>query len=235
MKKNVFLLVPELRHDGLSQYSVRARSIAGDPSGKSVITASFTLPPQVLPTYWLANELSEKDVLTIGESLPANLFWLTTLFLGIDASASAIKPSYASAEDILISSKAIGLRKLLKNLKFSKTNKLDTTSLASQGHVPPLPKHIISQEFYNRLREAINPGLRPFIENEVPNVFEWANKLWIPLRLEDQAISVQRCVPLETFITSGKYTGSLATKPFVVRYNDILYALIEDTCLLLVQ
>jgi hypothetical protein len=235
---SVFESPVELRYDGLSQTSTRSISYTDDIHGPTKVRVRTHLPPFVLPSYWQEYRLSEKDVYKLADYLPARLLWLSCLVHGSDVQAGCLKPSFARVDEVLISYRLLAIRTLISSLQFSflsKTPVLDTTSPASLEHIPPLPAQEIDESLISNITKLLHPRLRAFEICKIRGLFPWQSKLYLPRKLEDDAIYLQRATPFENYERSNKRQKyGCATIPFVVQTPDDskLYALCEDGLLL---
>ncbi len=222
-----------LQHDGLTQTSTRTVFHVDDMHGPTKIHVKTHLPPFVLPSYWSDYQLSQKDVEVLVDRLPAQLLWLSCLVHGIDVTAACLKPSYAKADEILISSRALAIRTLISRTGYifkSKTKVLDTTSAASLEHIPPLPTLEVHESLIPSITKLLCPHLKALEVCKVPGLFEMNNKKFLPVKLEGEAIYLQRATLYENYKNSKKMQKyGYATVPFVVQTPDgVLYALCED-------
>jgi len=225
-----------LQDDGLSQTSTRAIFFAGDIHGPTKIRVNTHLPPFVLPTYWMDYKLSEKDVQTLVDRLPAQLLWLACLVHGIDVTASCLKPSYARIDEILISYRALAIRTLITRtgcIFQNKTHSLDTTSPASLEHVPPLPTHEVHESVIPEITRLLSRRLQAFEIVNITGFFKLNGKQYLPVKLEGEAILLQRATPLINFERSQKRQKyGHASLPFIVQTpNNEKFALCEDCVL----
>jgi hypothetical protein len=229
-----------LQNDGLSQTSTRSIFFAGDIHGPTKIHVTTCLPPFVLPSYWADYNLSLKDVHILVDRLPAQLLWLSCLVLGIDVSASCLKPSYARVDEVLISYRALAIRTLIARAGCVFRNKsqvLDTTSAASLEHVPPVPGIEVHESVIPDITRLLPPRLRAFEVCKIAGLYELNNKRFLPIKLEGDAIFLQRATPYENYERSQKRRKyGYATIPFVVEdTKGDKFALCEESVLVTVK
>jgi len=75
----------------------------------------LTLPCSLMPSYWVKNKLSKTDVTSILDALPSRDVWLLGLATGaVTLAPSSFRTAYSNVEDILITSKASVIRKILR-------------------------------------------------------------------------------------------------------------------------
>ncbi len=233
---SVFEQVFTLENDGLSQTSTRHIFFAGDIHGPTKIQVNTHLPPFVLPNYWADYKLSQKDVLVLVDRLPAQLLWLSCLVHGIDVTAACLKPSYARVDEILISYRALAIRTLIARagcIFRHKMQILDTTSAASLEHVPPLPTQEVHESVIPEITRLLAPRLRAFEVCEVLGLYNLNGKQYLPVKLEGDAILLQRATRFENFERSQKRQKyGCATIPFLITTPDTQrFALCEDCVL----
>jgi hypothetical protein len=195
------------------------------------------LPPFVLPSYWNEMGLSEKDVYKLAESLPARLFWISCLVHGEDVQAGCLKPSYAQIAECSISYKTQAIRTLItsQKVKFrTVVPVLDTASQASIDHVPPLPTKEVDASQIAAITRLLQPRLSAFYQNQVRGLYEFQGHLYLPVKIEGEAIWLQRVTLYENYErASKKQKFGCATLPCIVQTPDkSTYALCEDGVLL---
>jgi len=226
-----------LQHDGLSQTSTRSIFHADDIHGPTKIHVNTHLPPFVLPSYWTDYQLSQKDVDVLVDRLPAQLLWLSCLVHGIDVTAACLKPSYARVDEVLISSRALAIRTLIARTGYvfrTKTRVLDTASAASLEHIPPLPTCEVHESVIPQITRLFSPHLKALEVCKVAGFYEMQNKKYLPVKLEGDAIYMQRATSYENYERSQKRQKfGYATMPFIVQTPDgTLHALCEDGVLI---
>ena len=172
------------------------------------IKLRLTLPRALMPSYWKSNKLSKSDVISILDTLPSREVWLLGLAIGAASLApSCFRTAYSSISDILITSKATVIRKIVHKLahmfQLFQESMLDDTAV-SMHHVPALPKHYISQSQFLNLSQDILPALNIFSTIEINRLFEYQNYTWIAIAFEGHFIFALRTVSLETYNQSKR-------------------------------
>jgi hypothetical protein len=236
MSQSTFILSPEERYDQLQQTSTRSITFNDDMHGPTIITLTLTLPPFVLPYFWKRYKLSKQDIKRYANYFPAQYYWLTALLFGIDVIASAIKPSFASAQEVSISCKPLALLKILKLCDHISPRSVLSTQTQ---HIPPPPFFIVSADTIQYLSSMIYHDLKPFVKNPVSKLFPLHGTLYLPIHAEQDGILLKRVVKESDFIASGKHTRGCATLPLWIEVvdaelpkNTICFAVVED-CILL--
>jgi len=216
----------------LTQSVRRSRSVKNDIHGPSTISIQLHLPCFALPTYWTRYNLSQEDVLNISDHISASVYWLMAMLLGIDVSASAVRPSFASPDTVLVSSKAIAYRKIEKILNYSfHPHPTLEMGLASIDHVPALPRIIVDKAQLDMLQGMLYPNLTAFETNRISTCFHHNGMQWVARACEGDAIFAQRLIPLEVFNLSGKYNGSHSSRPLLLALDGATHVLAEESCL----
>ena len=218
-------------YSGLLQRSERSVQFEMDSHASTHTTVTLRLPLCLLPSYWQYHSLSYTDLIKIIEFCPAQYTWLLALLYGINTSSSAIKPSFATINDILVSSKLNAITKIIKtlNFQFGLRDILDISS-ASIDHIPPLPCHSLPST--SQLANWLIPILSPFEMSTVEYIVYYRDKFWLPRSYEGFYLLCTRIVPNDDFLASGRYSGyGLACRPIRILYHNIIYALVEENIL----
>ena len=228
---------PTYKNDELRQESVKTRTFIADIHGPTVTTCKLNLPSCLLHTYWKRHNLSMNDVQQCLEYNDALRIWLLALLFGIDSSSSSLKPSFATSTGVLVSSKAISVRKLLRKLNITlRPNDCIGKFVASLVHVPGLPSHCVSPSLFNRMSRALTPNLNIFETICVSDIVPFKDILWLPRAFEGTAIYVTRVVKLSVFEESRKYIGTgLATQGYKISYEGDVFVCVEESFLALSQ
>lgn len=232
MKVNTrkFSTLPSLSCDGLKQTSTRTIKYSNDEHFPTTVTVNFTLPPYVLPFYWKQYNLSLKDILQQSDDIPAKYYWLSALLYGIDTSASSVKASFACKDQVLISSKPIAIKKIIKaeSIKLPTENKL----INLNSHKPATPKILLSREDMHKISKLICTGIKPFEIPIIKGLFLYQDCFYLPFALEEDSVLLNRCVLQKNYIDSGKEKNFMS-KPLLVKneYDNEIYALVEDIVL----
>lgn len=219
-------------NDDLTQTAKQTNVHENDVNGPTHIEMVFRLPVFVLPLYWARHQLSYDDMTGVTSYLPATMFWMAAMLRGINASASCIKPSFANAHSVLVSSKAIAIKKLIKasNFVFSNSNKLDTAYI-SIDHVPPLPKHGIAEKDLVALKKCIYPHITIDSPANVECLYPMFSCLWLPLSVEDDGVLLKRVVDYDSYKASGRSTTAPFSRVCQIIYQSKTMCLVEEACL----
>jgi hypothetical protein len=225
-----------LSNDGLTQTSVRKIYFAHDMHKPTIVRVRTQLPPFVLPTYWNEYKLSQDDVVNkdkLFKKIPAQLLWLACLVHGIDVSAQCIKPSFAHTDEVLISRGTDALKLLISktNHRFNnKRNVLDMESTASLEHIPPLPTCEVHESEIPRIANLLTHNLQAFEVCPVDGFYTLHGKQYLPVKLEGDAIFLQRATRYDNYLQSNKRQRfGYASVPVIAQTpNGELYALCED-------
>ncbi len=229
---------PCFSNDDLKQYSKKSRCFMSDLHGPTITTCTFNLPLVILHSFWIRHHLSRKDSQMCIDFVPAQYMWLLALLHGIDSSASSIKPSFASDTSLLVSSKAIAVRKIIKKLKFEfcNTDKISPYLTSSLNHVPGIPSHFVKKSLYSMFSKSLVPTLDIFKITTIPSPIKFLDVLWIPRRFEGSAICCNRITLKTTFDDSGKYINKgLATKSYIMTDGMEFFCCLEEAILLICE
>ena len=211
-------------------FQTSQRSIGGFQT-----TLKVSIPRYCLPEYWEFNKLNYSDILKITDCVPAQYFWICVILIGIKASASAVYPSYSSMCDIIISSKIIAIKKILKKTNIlCEKNNVESKLIYSHGHFPPIPFHFLPSEQFELIEKNLVPMLCVIVVHEVTYLFEWENQLWLPREQYDNCIRCQVVITSEEFsmyYKTGPQTMSYAQRPIEILYKNINYVLLSESVL----
>lgn len=214
---------PEFRNGDLSQHSVKTRTFLLDLHGPTTTTCDLNLPLIILDSFWKRHNLSMSDVQKCIEFVPAQTIWLLALLHGIDLSSSSLKPSFADDTSILVSSKAIAVKKILRGLEhtFGPVDRITAGTPVNVHHVPHLPIHYVPTTVYDTFSRNIAPNLDIFSVNRVPTILEYLGLRWVPRQYEGAFVYCNRVATVEEFERSRKFIGrGLATRGYVVQPDD---------------
>jgi len=227
------LFGPTFECDELLQKSIKNRTFLDDIHGCTKTTCEFTLPTSLLPTYWKRHNLSKQDLNSQQNYSEASTIWLLSLLYGVDSSSSSLKPSFSTATGVLVSSKAIAIRKLIRKLKI----KFNSTSMISSGvaslvHIPGIPHNFVTGEKFEKISGLITPVLNIFEENVITGLIDYLDILWLPRSFENDSIYMVRVVLLEVFTKSGKgRTGALCSRGYTLLLDGVRYMTVEESVL----
>ena len=214
-------------HCNITQSSTRHRGKSKhDPNRSgSVTTITASVPVCACPIYWKTHNISLADLMILAQNIQANTLWLVVLLLGVDASISCIKPSFASWEDVLVSSKGIAIKKIIRQSGhvFADTNKL--TNVCGTMY----PMHRVSVNDLNAINRNIHPNLSPLSETNVSYIHQMLGAEWLPISLEPNG-----CVKLIRVMDLDLHCKPVPAQnfnlgPVVVNNAGKCYALIEET------
>jgi hypothetical protein len=204
--------------------------------GEVVVKLRLTLSRCMMPSYWKFAFLSRRDVMSILDFLPARDVWLLGLGLGVvSLSPSIFKTAYAHLGDILITSKAGVITRILQKYEqlFEQNQQamLDT-SAASLHHVPALPKFFLYKQEYTKLSSTLTTNFQFYNTDQidVKEIFDYREDTkWIAIAFEGDCLHALRLVPYATYI-KARHEKQLcvATKMPLLTYKDQAYAILCD-------
>lgn len=191
-------------------------------------TLMFSLPCCVLPDYWNKYRMSENDVMTIMETVPAKYCWLAVMLHNQRMSASAISPSHATKYDTLVSSKIIAIRKLINGKIFMDSEK--TNLSISKVYCPPIPYKNVSHDVMDTLLKNTVPTINVFLVKGVDFVFIDGDDKWLPRHQEEHGIVCQALLSLVEFQTKFRHPVELplSQRPMIVEYQHEQFVLTSE-------
>jgi hypothetical protein len=221
------------KHDGLVLKSKLISNIT--------IKLRLTLPRCLMPSYFKSHKLSRKDVISILDTLPSRDVWLLGLAIGAaNLAPSCFRTAYSNVNDILITSKATVIRKIVHKLEHMLTvhheSMLDDSPV-SLHHVPALPKHYIPHDDFLRLSQDILPCLNIFEVVEINRLFHYENGTWIAIAFEGVFIFALRAIELEVYNESRreKQEGFATKMPIISVRSQKFKILCDDGALFAVS
>ena len=218
-----------MSHDELSSSICRIIHEKYDIHGPMSISIHMTLPPFLTSTYVTRHKLSPVDIRYLIDVLSTQIVWLSAVVLGIDMPISAIHMSKANHRDVYITNKNIVVAKLVNKLQSHTAveNKID--SINTYGHVPSLPRHVISDTEYIFLHSIISPCTSIY-NNHVPSMYIWGGKQWIGLSMEGIYIYAVRIVSLEIYniVYRKKLPDIYAYMSTCVYIQNVPYIITEE-------
>ena len=214
-------------------FQTSQRSIGGFQT-----TINVSIPRYCLPEYWEFHKLNYNDILKITDCVPAQYFWICVILMGLKASASAVYPSYSSTCDVIISSKIIAIKKLMKKANTFEKSYIDSKLSYSHGHFPPIPFHFLPSKQFGTIGKNLVPLLCVLILNEVTYLFKWENQLWLPREQNDNCIRCQIVITSEDFSMYHKkrpQSMSYARRPIEISYENTNYVLLPESVLFVIE
>jgi len=229
-----------------------------DKHGPTRTHIRAALPMQLTPTYWLRHQLTGKDIDTIMCAMPSTSVTITGLCYGVDVPMSALKPAYSSPYAVSISSKTVVTRRVkqaiakirdemvsrnprLQRQRQQLIDVLDTVSIASSDHSPPLPRHVCSQDVFERASSLLLSRITPFDESptQCVGLFSLLGCLWVTIQFEGDAIVAGRAVLETEYISSGRaeLIDNMSIAPTTLRIkcnkDEKNYIVLLDECMLI--
>ncbi len=235
MNSRRFLVKPTYSCNGLKQTSTRSITYSEDEHSPTIITVTVTLPPYTLPPYWKQYNLSQADIFKQSDDIPAKYYWLAAFLYGIDISASSVTASFASMHQVLIFSKPIAIKKIIKSASIKLPEK-DNLAIDFTVHKPATPRLYLSKDDMMKISKLICTEIKPFEICSAKGLFTWENWQYLPISFEEDSILLNRVVLQSSYQESGK-EKNLMSKPLMIK-NEIdgqLYALVEDVVLVSVN
>jgi hypothetical protein len=210
--------------DGLTQKTTNLITYVGDVHAPTTITITAKLPPCLTATYWDRHKLTINDVSTLTNSLCSLVVWTACLLEGNDVASGSVKSSFDTCEGLLVSGKTTALKKLMKLRKT--INYTNDVIDASDVHLPPLPRHFVGEDELKTISTIIAPKLNCLEPIEVPGIFNFVGKTWLPLLAEGSAIVLHRLSPIENFHI--KENTPKLYWPMLCVYNKQIYGLCHE-------
>jgi hypothetical protein len=207
-----------------------------------MIEVNGHIPTCILPDYWTRHHLSRKDVDTIVAYIPTKIIWLCAMIYGITVPWYSLRSSSSTTMGITMSSKAVALDLILDKvgIKLDSQNRLDTESLESLDHIPPIPKYMISKTDYSLISSGITNDLLPtslLLPSDsvgiIPIIYSYLNLEWVPVGIEGDSICCNAVVPYKVIQNdmTSEFRRGLTHDPKVGIYNENLYSLTDELIL----
>jgi hypothetical protein len=203
------------------------------------------LPTCVSPDYWRRHNLSRQDIDTITSYVPTKVIWMCAMRYGICCPWFTLRSSSASTLEVTLSGKAAAIELLLTkaDLRPSPLSKLDTESIESFEHIPPIPKSTISRADFIHISSGVVSHLLPrilLLPNEtigtIPFIYRYNGMDVIPVGIEGDAICCNVIVKESKYAYKEEGRGHGYTHdPQVCRYNGDVYCLTDELILLCAQ
>ena len=212
----------------------------GDLVLKSTLTSSvhvklrLTLPSTMMPAYWKRHELSAEDVGKLLDHANTRDIWLLAIAVGAaELAPSCFKIAYSTPQDILITSKAATIRKIITKFEpsLSRHNKIQSESIPPFQLQFPMIKHYVSVHDAERLRNNMLPGFNLLHITPVSKPFEFLEQSWIALRLENDYILAMRVLQEKHYLKLQRrevYVPKICLK----EQPECVYCLILDDMLI---
>ena len=233
----------EYEHEGLTQkthfqyhvvYEKRVSSI--HQNCKYIRKLDFQLPLFLTLPVWKRHRYTFADIKKTLSSFSSEYIWQLALLLGIPLCSSAVKSTFHNSYMLVFGSKAVAIRKIMLYLHTNESSCLEfkhsvsTLDNVRDEHVPPLPIHQVTDEFYHILLHSIPETpiylLKPI---HVKTIFKWCDIFIVAMSVDREAIYCVRVVLLSTFRSSRKYTKvCMSTEPLIICVDGLDYAGLDE-------
>jgi hypothetical protein len=209
----------------------------------STMCIQSRIPTCVCPEYWKRHNLSRKDIDTIISYVPTKFLWMSAMLHGIMCPWYTLRSSSASVLEVTLSGKATAVDMILTQLGIqpSMQNKLDTESIESFEHIPPIPKNKISHTDFVHISRGLVSQLLPrslLILNEpistVPFIYNHNGIDMIPVGIEGDSICCNAVCKESIYSYHDVKTRGYTHDPKVCDYNGEIYCLTDELVLLCV-
>jgi len=210
--------------DGMTQQSINVITYVDDIHSATTISITAKLPPCLTALYWERHKLTINDMYTLSNSLGSLVVWTACLLEGQDVASGSVKSSFDTCEGILISGKTTALKKLMKLRKpiLYTNDVIDTSDM----HQPPLPRHFVGEDELKTIGTIISGQLNLEVPTEVPGIFNFMGKIWLPTLSEGSAIVLHRLSPIENFHIDTNMPKLYW--PLLCVYNKQMYGLTNE-------
>ena len=207
----------------------------GDNGGTIRITSR--IPTCICPEYWQRHQLILSDVMQIVSYVPTNVVWMSAMICQLHCPWFVLRSSSSSTYDITLMGKSIAVEGIIRSRKrlLSTVSKLDTDSIESFDHVPPIPRSVISASDIQYVSSGITSQLMPraltlpteSIGN-IPLLYRYLDLDWVPVGLEGGAVCCNAVIPesLHTYMHRG-----ITHDPKVGLYKGVPYCLTDELIL----
>ena len=215
----------EVQDDEMTQKSTNVITYVDDVHSTTKITIISNLPPCLTETYWNRHKLTLNDITNLTNSLGSSLIWIACLIEGQDVSSGSVKSSFDTCEGILISGKTTALKKLIKIRKKVEcsVDVIDPMDI----HQPPVPRHFVGEDELKTISTIIAPKLNFLTPTDIPGIFSFVGKIWIPTLAEGSAIVLHRLSAVENFHIDKENTPKLFW-PLLCVYNSRVFGLSHE-------
>lgn len=173
-------------HASLTQTSTFALTLSRE-SHETILQVDASIPCQLLVSYWQRYSLTPSCVDSIINSVPARACWAYVVLLGKEVSSSAIKPSFATPTDILVSGRAQALRRIvratadhLRKLSTKQTALPVASCTETMPDVPFAPLVYVSPKLVALALTQITPTLDLFGVTRVMTLYTIDGCMWLP-------------------------------------------------------
>lgn len=209
------------------------RYAIGDNGGTIHITSR--IPTCICPEYWRRHQLTQADIMKIVSYVPTNVVWMAAMTCQVNCPWFVLRSSSSSTYDITLMGKSLAVDVLFTTVPPELVSKLDTDSIESFEHIPPIPKSMISAADFHHVSSGIVSHLLPralalpgeSIGN-IPLLYRYLDLDWVPVSLEGGAVCCNAVIPeaLYTYMHRG-----ITHDPKVGLYKDVPYCLTDELIL----
>jgi hypothetical protein len=140
---------------------------------------------------------------------------------------------------ITMSSKAIALDMILDKtgIKLDTTDRLDTESVESFDHIPPIPKYFINKTDYDVIASGLTNDLLPRSLTSstdsvgiIPIMYPYLGTQWVPVGIEGRSICCNAAIP-ETIQNNFEFRTGYTHDPKVGSHGGTIYCLTDELIL----
>ena len=199
------------------------------------------IPTCIIPSYWARHSLTREDIDTIISYVPTSVLWKCAILHGITPSWYSLRSSSSSSTAISLSGKAIAVDSLLEHLHISPStgpNRLDTESIDSLEHIPPIPKYHVEKDIYQKLYSNISSQLLPAslmipgdIIGTIPFIYSFMDQLWVPVGIEGELICCNVVIKESEYKTCDIFNYGYTHLPKIGKYENDIYCLTDELIL----
>ena len=200
------------------------------------------LPTCILPSYWKRHNLTRKDIDTIISYVPTNILWKCAILYGITPPWYSLRSSSSSSVTVSLSGKAIAVEMLLDHTNVIPSTDapvLDTDSVDSLEHVPPIPKYYVSKQIYDMLHNNICSQLLPeslILPGDsigtISYLYTFLNRDWVPVSIEGESICCNAVIKKSNYNVYAKFVSGYTHLSKIGTFKDELYILTDELILI---
>lgn len=205
----------------------------------ATIRVSGTIPTCITVNYWKRHDLSKHDIECILSYIPTKMVWVSAILHGLSSPWFVFRSSSSSRFTITMVGKMIAVDQLLSytHLKLSRRNQLDTVSVDSFEHIPPIPTHSISAQDYEYIYKGVVSHLLPrrlMVPGEVPGsiplLYTYKDVQWVPVGIEGSSICCNAVCTEKHYKTHYNH-AAITHEPMVGEYKKVVYVLTDELIL----
>jgi len=204
------------------------------------MTVQTRVPTCLLPDYWRRHQLSRKDIDIIASYVPTKVLWMYAMHYDVQCPWYSLRSSASTTPSITLTGKSTVIDIILTHENLTpqnNVNKLDTTSVESFEHIPPIPKYVVTTDEFNDICMGIVSHLMPRCLMEpgdvidiIPRIHHLNGMVLVPTGIEGTSVCCTVIVRESDYVY--KMDGGPTHAPKVGLYQGVVYCLTDELVLL---